>query len=269
MAIYRNIQMTFWTDAKVSEDFTPEDRYFYLYLMTNPHSNLCGCFDISVKQMGYETGYSKETIEKLIRRMAEVHKVAFYDEQTKEMLVVNWHKYNWTNSEKFRKPLLKEINAIKSDRFREYLTEVFQKKDTVSIPYPYGSDTTVTVTDTINNNIKDINDIDTFTESRFSKQLQQSINKWMEYKEERGQGYHKTALDQFLNMIEKKLKTVQEDQIIDLVDRCMANNYQGLVWELIEKPRGKPSTWSNLESEKRKNERDDFYDELQKHIVGG
>lgn len=149
MAIYRNIQMAFWTDSKVIDDFTPEDKFFYLYLLTNPHTNLCGAYEISVKQMSDETGYSRDTIEKLLKRFAEVHKVAYYSQDTKELLVINWHKYNWTNSEKFRKPLLKEINSVKNDNFKGYLLDLFNGTDTVSIPYPYGSDTTVTVTDTV------------------------------------------------------------------------------------------------------------------------
>lgn len=151
MAIYRNIQMAFWTDIKVVDDFTPEDKFFYLYLLTNPHTNLCGCYEISVKQMENETGYSRDTVEKLLKRFAEVHKVAYYSQDTKELLVLNWHKYNWTASEKFRKPLLKEINSVKNDNFKGYLLDLFSGTDTVSIPYPYGSDTTVTVsvTDTV------------------------------------------------------------------------------------------------------------------------
>ena len=66
MAVYRNIQMTFWTDVELVDGFTPEDKYFYLYLLTNPHTNLCGCYEISMKQISDEMGYTKETIEKLI-----------------------------------------------------------------------------------------------------------------------------------------------------------------------------------------------------------
>lgn len=149
MAIYRNIQMAFWTDSKVIDDFTPEDKFFYLYLLTNPHTNLCGAYEISVKQMSDETGYSRDTVEKLLKRFAEVHKVAYYSQDTKELLVINWHKYNWTASEKFRKPLLKEINSVKNDNFKGYLLDLFNGTDTVSLPYTYGSDTTVSVTDTV------------------------------------------------------------------------------------------------------------------------
>ena len=30
MAVYRTIHISFWTDTKVVDDFTPEDKYFYL-----------------------------------------------------------------------------------------------------------------------------------------------------------------------------------------------------------------------------------------------
>lgn len=158
MAIYRQVQMSFWTDPKVIDDFTPEDRYFYLYLLTNPHTNLCGCYELSLKQASDETGYNRESIEKIINRMEFNHKVIAYDTKTKELLLVNWFKYNWTGSEKFKKPLLAEIKSIKNDSFREYLmTRYDGEADTVSIPYPYGSDTTVTVsvTDTVSDTVTD------------------------------------------------------------------------------------------------------------------
>ena len=155
MAVYRNVSISFWNDSKVVDDFTPEDKYFYLYLFTNPHTNLCGCYEISIKQMAYETGYGKETVEKLLCRLETIHKVISYCGETKELLIHNWYKYNWTSSEKFRKPLFKEIESIKDDSFRGYLTEIFNGNDTVSIPYSYGSDTTVTVsvTDTVTDTV--------------------------------------------------------------------------------------------------------------------
>lgn len=68
MAIYRNIQLSFWSDSKVTDDFTPEDKYFYLYLLTNPQTNICGCYQISYSQMESQTGYNRETINRLIER---------------------------------------------------------------------------------------------------------------------------------------------------------------------------------------------------------
>ena len=70
MALYRNIHLSFWQDTKVTDDFTPEDRYFYLYLLTNPHTNLCGCYEISMKQMANEMGYDAKKVIKLIERFS-------------------------------------------------------------------------------------------------------------------------------------------------------------------------------------------------------
>ena len=150
MAIYRNIQMSFWTDTKIVDDFTPAQKLLYLYFMTNPHTNLCGCYEISLRQVVYETGLTYKQINEALKALQDDHKVVIYSEETKEVLLINWSKYNWTASEKFRKPLEKEIVSVKNTAFRQYLIDLFNGVATVSIPYPYGSDTTVTVTDTDN-----------------------------------------------------------------------------------------------------------------------
>ena len=153
--------MSFWTDSKVVDDFTPEDRYFYLYLFTNPHTNLAGCYELSLKQASVETGYSTNNILNLLNRFERVHNVIQYSKQTKEILILHWYKYNWTLSEKFRKPLKAEIDKVKDNGFREYLIRLYEGNDTVSIPYPYPMDTTVTVTVT-----DTVSDTDTVTVKR-------------------------------------------------------------------------------------------------------
>ena len=147
MAIYRQIYMSFWTDPKVDDDFTPEDKYFYLYLLTNPHTNICGCYEVGMKQMERETGYNKDTVMRLINRMEQVHDVLRYDPNTKELLLLNWHKHNWTRSDKLLKNVVSTSQHIKSDAFREYVLSLVEGEgDTVSIPYRYPMDTSVTVT---------------------------------------------------------------------------------------------------------------------------
>jgi len=151
MAIYRNVIMSFWTDSKIVDDFTPEDKFFYLYLITNPHTNLCGCYEVSLKNMSNETGYNEDTIKRLIKRFSEVHNTIRYSSNTKEVLLLNWYRYNWTSSPKLDKPLLDAIQKIKNSDFRNYLGDLYNNRNTVSIPYQYDIDTTVTVsvTDTV------------------------------------------------------------------------------------------------------------------------
>lgn len=151
MAVYRKVSISFWTDPTVDEKFSPEDKYFFLYLLTNPHTNLCGCYEISYKQMKDETGYSRESIITLINRFESTYNIIRYDKTTYELLILNWKKYNWSNSPKFETSIQKEMKSIKNQQFREFLLgerycidTVSDQSDTVSI-----APVTVTVTDTV------------------------------------------------------------------------------------------------------------------------
>ena len=137
MAKGRLISTSFWDDSKVVDDFTPEDKYIYLYCMTNPHTNLCGCYEVSVKQIASETGYNEDTVKRLLMRLDRDHNVIRYSSITKELLVLNWFRYNWSTSEKLNKPLLAEIRGIKDDGFREYLAGRYNERDTVTVPNEY------------------------------------------------------------------------------------------------------------------------------------
>lgn len=135
MANFRNINMSFWEDGKVVDDFTPEDKYGFLYCMTNPHTNLCGCYEVSIRQISREMGYTEDAVIHLLKRLDSMHNVIRYDAKTKELLIVNWAKYNWSDSDKLNKPLLAEIRKIKSDSFRVYLVELYNSRKTVTEPY--------------------------------------------------------------------------------------------------------------------------------------
>ena len=161
MALYRNIHLSFWQDTKVTDDFTPEDRYFYLYLLTNPHTNLCGCYEISIKQMANEMGYDAKKVGKLIDRFSFTHNLIRYARSKRELLIFHWSKYNWTSSEKFRKPLLQEIQNVKTDDFREYLLKLFDGENV-----KYGMDTVYGKEEYgINTNCMDTTDTDSITDA--------------------------------------------------------------------------------------------------------
>lgn len=150
MASYRQVYMSFWSDPKVDDDFTPEDKYFYLYLLTNPHTNICGCYEISTRQMERETGYNRDTLRRLLERMEGEHGVVRYDASTKEVLLVNWYKYNWTKSEKLVRGVSEVAQSIKSTQFRDYIfSRLNQIAEGVSIPYGYPIETSVTAPITV------------------------------------------------------------------------------------------------------------------------
>ena len=157
MAKYRFIQTDFWEDGFVL-DLTPEEKYFYLYLLSNSRTTQCGCYELPYKVIEMQTGYNRETVEKLMQRFVDYGKIEYLVE-TKEILIKNWHKFNFSKSPKVMNCILKEIKNIKNKSFKEYL-------NTVCIGYGYGIDTVsidygekekekekeLTLTNNINNN---------------------------------------------------------------------------------------------------------------------
>ncbi|MBC6976178.1 DnaD domain protein [Bacillus sp. Xin] len=131
MAIYRNVQVNFWQDDFVL-DLTPEERYFYLYLLTCSKTTQCGIYSLPKRLAEMETGYNRETVEKLLQRFVDYGKI-LYDAETKELFILNWLRYNPITSTNVEKCVLRELKGVKSEEF----VKMFLRKcleDEMSIP---------------------------------------------------------------------------------------------------------------------------------------
>lgn len=94
MAKYRMVHTEFWMSPVVSEEMTPEDRYFFLYLLTNPHTKQTGIYRITKKQIAFDMGYSIESVNALMIRFIQHHKLIRYNPETRELAIKNWGKEN-------------------------------------------------------------------------------------------------------------------------------------------------------------------------------
>ncbi|WP_139905286.1 hypothetical protein [Clostridium thermarum] len=66
MSINKQIQEKFWQNEFVLE-LKPEERYFYMYVITNTMTSLCGIYKFSLKLAALETGLATDVIEKHLR----------------------------------------------------------------------------------------------------------------------------------------------------------------------------------------------------------
>lgn len=115
MAVYRNVQVNFWQDEFIL-DLTPEERYFYIYLLTGTKTKQCGIYIMPKRLAELETGYSMETVEKLLNRFVEYGKI-LYDAETKELFIINWLHYNPILNTNVEKCVLRELKTVKSNEF--------------------------------------------------------------------------------------------------------------------------------------------------------
>ena len=122
MAIFRKVHVSFWSDPFV-EALTPEQKYFYLYLLTNEKTKQCGIYEITKRKIANDTGYNLETVDKLIMFFQNLGKL-IYSNNTGEIALKNWPKYNDSKSPKVRKCIDEELKFVKNKVLIQYLYSI-------------------------------------------------------------------------------------------------------------------------------------------------
>lgn len=122
MSIKRIVDTSFWNDDKVVELFTPEDKLFMLYVLTNPYTTQLGIYKINKKVMAFELGYSMETINILLDRFQNKYKIIIYSSETSEIAIKNFLRYSIVKGGKpVEDCLAKEIKQVKNKKLISYV----------------------------------------------------------------------------------------------------------------------------------------------------
>ena len=122
MGIKRIVDTSFWTDDKVVDYFTPEDKLFMLYIMTNPHTTQLGIYQINKRTMAFELGYSVEAVSVLLDRFQTNYDLIRYSHRTYELAIKNYLKHSIIKGGKPVEDLLvKEIKTIKDKSLLQFV----------------------------------------------------------------------------------------------------------------------------------------------------
>lgn len=135
MAQFRKINPAFWTDS-VIQSITPDQRYLYLYLITNAHSEITGLYKITEKTIAFETDLQPDQLA-LDLRVLEVEGKIVYDGTT--MFVLNMLTHHANRSPKFVTMVKTQIDLINDcNPKRAFLAKY---GDWIGVPGPSPSET--------------------------------------------------------------------------------------------------------------------------------
>ena len=124
MAIKRIISTEFWTDRKVVNTFSPEDKLFMFHLLTNPRSTQIGIYPFIERIVAFEIGYSVEAVLTLLERFENVHKIIRYSKKTGEVAVKNYLRHSIIKGGAPVRDLLeKEARAVKDKELLKYILD--------------------------------------------------------------------------------------------------------------------------------------------------
>lgn len=122
---YSKIQRNFW-ETDEAREMTPEEKYFWMYLQTNANVNTLGCYAFRMRKAMDETGYNRETLEKLLQRMEQVLRI-LYDEGTKEVFLLHWAEGNWNKKTATLRALAADLKEIQSKTLKETVKTLLLK----------------------------------------------------------------------------------------------------------------------------------------------
>lgn len=115
MGIKRIVDMGFWTDGKVDE-FSPEDKYFMLYLLTSPYSKQLGIYEISIKQAAFQMGYSVDAVNVLLDRFETKYGMIIFSRETNEIAILNYLRHSIVKGGKPVEDCIKKEMALVKNR---------------------------------------------------------------------------------------------------------------------------------------------------------
>lgn len=78
MAKQRVVNTHFWKDNYVVE-LDPTEKLIFLHLLTNEQTDICGIYELPVREISYDTGLEKEMVLKILSRFERDKKAYYYE----------------------------------------------------------------------------------------------------------------------------------------------------------------------------------------------
>lgn len=254
----RLIDTELWNNEQIVEEFSSDDRYFWLYLLTSPHGTICGVMKYSPAIIGRDMGLHKDTIENLAYRFENIYKLIVVDKETKELLILNWYKWNWNTSEKLMQSVFNSKETIKSEHIKNLVQERINwigyryGIDRVSIGYAYPPNTNTISNTTTNTKIETNTYIS--TNNKESSNNIVSVETINEYFNKTYAIYpRKVSKEQAKVTYEHKLRGLEQDEAKKLANYIYINlEKQVQIWSAEKGGKGRErefmphmSTWLN------------------------
>jgi hypothetical protein len=108
MAKQRYLNTKFWDDRYVRR-LSKEGKLLFLYLLTNPLTNIAGIYEIEIERIEFDTGLAADEITTLFKLFEKDHKIMYLDGW---VAVKNFIRHQSTSSVKVQTGIVTELKRI-------------------------------------------------------------------------------------------------------------------------------------------------------------
>lgn len=125
----RIVDTGFWNDEKVME-FSPEDKYFMLFLLTNEYSSQLGIYHLPLKKAAFDLGYSEDVLNTLLERFENKYRLIKFSSATCEIAIKNYLIHSIVSGGKpVYDCLIKETDAVKDKNLLAFIYDNLSSKE--------------------------------------------------------------------------------------------------------------------------------------------
>jgi hypothetical protein len=104
MATQRYISTSFWDDPWIRK-LTPDERYLYLYFLTNTLTNIAGVYQIALDRIVFDSGFSAGKVKEIITRFEAAGKAFYYQDEF--IIIPKWPKHQkWQEKKKIESGII-------------------------------------------------------------------------------------------------------------------------------------------------------------------
>ena len=93
MSKLRCVNTKYWDDTYIIS-LDPIEKLLFLYFLTNPLTNICGIYEISLRRIAFDTGIDSEMINKILKRFSRDKKIHYVDGW---ICIINFQKHQIMN----------------------------------------------------------------------------------------------------------------------------------------------------------------------------
>jgi len=124
----RYINTKFWEDPWIS-DLSVKNKLLFIYLLTNPLTNMAGIYEITQKRISFDTGLDKNDVLKGLKAFESVGKV-YYINDYNYVILVNFLKHQKLNSN-MKKGISSIIEAL-PEKIKEMFNNTLEGFESLS-----------------------------------------------------------------------------------------------------------------------------------------
>lgn len=122
MRDFSKVSPSVWRSKKFRKLAEDVSKLVYLYLLTCPHGNSAGCFDLDPAYACTDLGIDEKAYRKAINSLCKVSLIEFDDDEN-TVFLVNWATFNEPTNPKHAMGLLAKLDSASSPRLKQRALE--------------------------------------------------------------------------------------------------------------------------------------------------